>query len=196
MDPDEDAIDPSLLPDLLQLEGLINARLHRQLLVADTTTTTFSALYSRLPPGLRHVEITGLVMSAVVAAHGEEDDEEEDEDEDEDEGEDDLADSTKEEAACEEKEQDGAGVDIGAATLALDVVDARPASLQSMRLVFDFDVSRHTSLAHTLALAQSVLSALVQSAERQGFSLGIYVRRIGDPHAEDEFYLGCKTKQI
>jgi hypothetical protein len=190
IDFDGDAIDSSLLPDLSQLKGLINARLHHQLLIADATTTTFPALYSRLPRSLQHVEITGLVMSAVVAADDEEDDE------DEDEGEEDSAQSTKEEAACEDEKQDGAGMDMGGAKLALDVVDARPANLQSMRLVFDFDVSSHTSLEHILALAQPVLSVLVKSAERQGFSLGIYVRRIGDPHAEDEFYLGCETENI
>jgi hypothetical protein len=203
MDPDEDAIDLSLLPDLSQLKGLTNARLHHQLLVADATTTTFPALYSRLPPGLHHVEIT-LVMSAVVAADGEEDDEEEDNEEEDDEKEDEDEDEDKgeevdedegEEAACEE-EQDGADMGMGGATLASDVVDARPAGLQSMRLVFDFDVSSHTSLAPILALAHPVLSALVESAERQDFSLGIYVRRIGDPHAEDKFYLGCETEMI
>ena len=125
------------------------------------TARHFPALYSRLPPGLHHVEITVLVLSATVAADG---DKEEDE-----EGVEDPADPT------EEEEQDGAGLDMSGAKLTLGVVDARPASLQFMRLVFDFDANRHTLLAHTLALVHPVQSALVESAERQDFSLGIYV---------------------
>jgi hypothetical protein len=57
--------------------------------------------------GLRHVEYTGLVLSAIVAADG---------DKVEGEGE-------------EEEEGNGAGLDMSGSTFALGVVNARPASM-------------------------------------------------------------------
>ncbi|KAJ6192023.1 hypothetical protein J3E72DRAFT_273830 [Bipolaris maydis] len=72
-----------------------------------------------------------------------------------------------------------------------------PAYLESIRLIFDFDVISSVSLKGKLHLVEPVLHALKAKLNAEGVALGISVRRIGDiEELYDEHYMGDGPKQV
>lgn len=72
-----------------------------------------------------------------------------------------------------------------------------PTYLESIRLIFDFDVARFVSLSGRLHLVEPVLHALKAKLNAEGVAIEISVRRIGDiAELYDEHYMGDETGQV